>query len=336
MINRHVLFFWMCWVFLTIHSVGAAVYAQGLQIKQVIKSNFGGKEVVSANEWLIQGDKFRLTVANATNTTQYLFTGTLFYICGKLNSQQLKQIEAKSVSPQILEGLKRGTCQEVPSNFMVRFFLSPITSIESVDLTDGLKLTLGLAAFQIQKGKEGAPVPGKVAGLACNPMKRTYHIQKGRADGEKSVVQSTIKAHEDVCVAPVVTWRGGLWREVMKAVLRQPGGATLLAPLRKDYGEVLGLALKGQIDQVVLTTGKPEQKMLLTLNTTSQKSMEIGPEIFRLPAGYYLFNPENVGASSGASVAKAAPGQKPQDQKSFVDFLHSAVFCGLAQGVCVQ
>jgi hypothetical protein len=334
MSNLPTVCFWTFWVFLSGHSFGAAVFAQGLEIKQAIKSNFLGKEVVSTNEWLIQGDKFRLTASNATNTTQYLFTGTLFYICGKLNSQQLKQIEAKSVNPQILEGLKRGTCQEVPSNFMVRFFLSPITSIESVDLTDGLKLTLGLESFQVQKGTETSP--GKIAGQVCDPLKRSYQIRKGRVEGEKSIVQGMIKAQENICVAPGVSWRGGLWREVMKAVLRQPGGAALLAPLRKDYGQVVGLPLKGQIDQVVSLGGKPEQKMQLTLNTTSLKSLEISPEIFRLPAGYYQFNPENVGTASGPAVAKVTPGQKPQDQKSFVDFLHSAVFCGLAQGVCVQ
>lgn len=309
-------------------------HAEGFQIKQVIKVSVQGKEVVTNNEWMVQNDKFRLTTKTGSNSTQYLFTGTLFYICGKLSVQQIKQIEAKSVNPEIIEDLKKGTCQEVPSNFMVRFFLSPITSIETVDLSDGLKLTLGVLDFQIQKGKQGGL--SKIVGVDCESMKRNYTIQKARAESDKELFQAQIKATEDLCVAPSLLWRGGLWREVRKAVLRQPGGAALIAPLQKDFSQAPGIVLKGQIEQEVSYAGKSVQKMTLAVHTTSQKNLALPPDTFRLPAGYKVFNPEKASNVMASSAVKASPGDKPKDQKSFVDFLHSAVFCGLAQGICVQ
>ena len=98
---------------------------------------------------------------------------------------------------------------------MTRFFLSPVTAVESIEASDGLKLTLALSSY--------AAEPATIADAkGCSGLHRTFTLAKKGDDGTRET-----SADERLCYDKGLAWRDALAREVTKAVLRQPGGGTV-------------------------------------------------------------------------------------------------------------
>jgi hypothetical protein len=206
---------------------------------------------------------------------------------------------------------------------MVRFFLSPLAAAESVDATDGLKLTLALSDYTktTSHARQAAPQP-------CQATERTYTVSKAFEDGSKS----DVAVKEDLCLDAGISWRDSLWQEVAKATIRQPRGASLMRSLKSDYNEHRGLPIQGRVTQSV-TTEKGE-KLLLTYNVTTKesKTATMSANAFLIPDGYTVISPEQLTKSIVAESATQNPkvGQSPNTKGAIVDAIKATFFCAIA------
>ena len=316
----------------------------GVHIKQKIDGNLNGNRFQTTNEWFIDQGKFKLKSVSGQSTTEYFFSGTVFYICGKLTSENIAKINARQVFKGLKESLARGACQVVPSNFLVRFFLSPLASIESIDATDGLQLTLSLSNYHAKKVDK----TNVVRTSSCENWDRSYRLKKIKSSNRNTQFAIESQVKESLCLARDAQWRKLLWREVTKSVLVQPGSGALMEELRKDYKMLEGaLALQGTVQQTIDLPGQGPQVLTLNLHPVSYVDEKIPAAYFKLPQGVYLFRPETFLNESEVSIDSQRsnnPSPTPSNTmpipgspgESIVDFLQSAVFCGLAQGLCLR
>lgn len=289
----------------------------GVVAKQAMESKVGGKTVVTRHTWWIDGDKFHLAVNQGAAETKYIFNGKTFYVCGKLDESQMQNVGSDK---KLLEPFRQGACQVVPSNFMVRFFLSPQLAVESVDASDGMKLTLAVKDYKLTPPEAKAV---SVAGRSCQRSTRSYDVTK---TGETAVLGAA--AEETLCQANDVKWRGGVGREVAKTVLRQPGGATLTKLLKGDQDMLPGLVLDAQIRQVHKDREGKRHEGSYHLTTTSLIETAVSPDQFKLPDGYRLFSIEGLDLAK-LGGPKASPG-KAAKEDSVIDMFQSAFFCAIA------
>ena len=293
----------------------------GTVVTQSIEADFGKGPERSTHVWSVDGPKFHLQIDGDHGTTQYIFNGKTLYACGKLDEKQVDALY-KDLGPaarKALDSYKEGACQVVPSNFMARFFLSPMASVESVDASDGLRVTLGVKDYKLEAQKPTRQVQGK----DCEAFKRTYSVTR-HGDDPKAAEASTV-VEEEFCQSPAISWRAGLWQEVAKAILRQPTGTPLIAELKKDHAALSGFVLEASAKQS--GGGKSGS---FQLKTTSIKDEEFAPKLFQTPKGFEVFSPENLELLAEADTkAKAEPGVK-KDDATMADFMRSAFFCAIA------
>lgn len=293
----------------------------GYVITQTVTTAAGGKSVESSHVWNLDDGKFALTVTSEAATTKYVFNGKTLYACGALDPAQTDALK-KSLTPagqKQLDTYKTGACQVVPPNFMARFFLSPMTSVESVDVTDGLRLTLGVEGYRSEPAGSK-----KLQERDCSGIRRGYLMTR-KGDDQASKNTST-EVEERFCQTPI-PWRRNLWAEVAKAVLRQPGGKDLMKELKKDFGDVSGFTLEAEGTQ-----GAGDAKTSFKLATVSLKETDFPAKAFQPPAGYAMFSPENLEllAAANAKVDAKTPGTPKKDEGSVLEFMQSAVFCAIA------
>lgn len=289
----------------------------GVVAKQTMQSRIGDKSIATSHTWSIDGDKFHLAVAQGSDETQYVFNGKTLYVCGKLDERQMKAFAA---DPKLLEPFRQGACQVVPSNFMVRFFLSPQLAVESVDASDGLKLTLAVSDYKLTPPEaKGATV----AGRECSKVTRSFAITKSGGAAEFGAA-----AEEALCQVQDVRWRGGIGKEVGKTVLRQPGGGGLMKLLKNDQDQLPGLVLAAQIKQSFKDQGGKKYEASYDLTTTSIKETALDGDLFKLPAGFRLFSPEGLDLAKLGTAKPATAGAAKED--SLLDLFQSAFFCSIA------
>ncbi len=294
----------------------------GTVITQSIETDFGKGPERSIHVWSVDGPKFHLQIDGDRGTTQYIFNGKTLYACGKLDAKQVDALY-RDLSPsarKALDSYKEGACQVVPSNFMARFFLSPMASVESVDASDGLRVTLGVKDYKLEMQKPARQVQGK----DCEAFRRSYSVTR-HGDDPKGAEASTA-VQEEFCQSPAITWRAGLWQEVAKAILRQPKGAALLIELKQDHEALSGFVLEASIKQ----SGAGGKTGSFLLKTTSIKDEEFAPKLFQTPKDFEVFSPENLELLAEVDAkAKAEPGVK-KDDATMADFMRSAFFCAIA------
>ncbi len=290
-------------------------------IKQRVETIFGKVNYSSDHTWTIDKGKFTLDVTSKNGGSRYIFNGRTFYICSALNESQIKFLHKNNFKDaELLEKFKKGACQTVPSNFMARFFLSPSDAVESIDFSDGLKLSLGFKDYNINSlGKK------KLAGQNCASLKRSYTLSK--KVGTKGLINDTT-SEGSICQAANISWRKNFWREVSKIVLRQPGGgAQFISKLRKDYKMVKGFVLAGESKLVSKNTGGATHKASRVLKTSVVKEIRIRRKHFNIPDGYSVFSPENI------ELAGIKEDKKKDVKKE--DSLNSATsvfFCAISSG----
>jgi hypothetical protein len=294
----------------------------GYVITQTVETagDGGGDKAQSKHVWSVDDGKFVLSISGGTGTTKYVFNGKTLYACGELDPKQTESLKKSltAAGKKQLDSYKTGACQVVPSNFMARFFLSPMSSVESVDVTDGLRLTMAVQDYKI------VPKDGKKKLLAhdCSGFQRSYTVVRTGDAGGKAPPPTVVS--ETFCQAPL-SWRKSLWSEVAKSVLRQPKGRDLMQQLKKDQSQLGGFTLEAEGSQ-----GVAANRTHFKLKTVSIVEAELSPKTFQTPFGFTIFSPENLEllAAANANAAKT-PGAK-KEEASVLDFMQSAVFCAIA------
>lgn len=304
--------------------------AAGTIVTQTAVTTVDGHDTQTQHVWQVDdAGRFLLSITGSMGETQYLFNGRTFYVCAKLGVAQAKALAKSKLSTNAaLERYKKGACQVVPSNFMVRFYLSPTVSVQSVDATDGLRLTLALSDYKLEPGTG----TGKETLLnqSCLGVKRQYAIAKS-TDDPKSPSRATVMMQEAFCQAPKIPWRRALWTEVAKTVLRQPRGAALIKRLKQDGEDLPGLPLRNTSHQETTLANNKHQTLSYNLQTASIRPADLGERHFRLPEGYTLFSPDDVAAAAPSGAPRDVDKQTPiGSEASPLETLPAAFFCALA------
>ena len=209
------------------------------KIQQKIETTFNGKVYKSNHTWTIDSkSRFTLNVQSQSGESQYIFNGRTFFICATLKQEQLDFLKKNKIDGNVNLGkFASGACQTVPSNFMVRFFLSPSDAIESIDFSDGLKVSLDLEQFKIAPSNKNS---SKILGKNCKGITKGYSLTKTDSENKKSDKGSS---SSEMCVIQELDWSKKFWREVAKVVLRQMGGSgKLIATLRKNLDSLQSFA----------------------------------------------------------------------------------------------
>ena len=295
----------------------------GTIVEQEVDVSVHQKSAHSTQKWTIQDGKFQLVVNTQGDETRYLFNGRNFYACGKLNTNQLSA--SKTVKdPAVFAAYKDGTCIVVPTNFMVRFFLSPIPSVTSVDRSDGLKLTLSMKDYLLSPSGKTT----EIAGRTCTTSQRKFALNK--SSGPNHSASTSID--EQFCLDSTLTWRQSLWSEVTKAVIRQPQGSTMLGALRRDDQGIKGMVLASQSKQTTTDLQGRSYTHQIVVKTTAVKPAELTAADFNLPTGYKVFSDDSLllaaarGTKDAASSAEAAN----ESNQNVIDIMSSVIFCALS------
>jgi hypothetical protein len=289
-------------------------------IEQSVDTKFKGKTYNSKHQWTIENGRFHLQVSTDNGTSQYIFNGRTFYVCSALSNQQLKFLTSNNINdPDIIKKFKKGACQTVPSNFMARFFLSPSDAVESIDFSDGLKLSLGFSDYSIKPAGKG-----KAGGESCRNSDRSFTLSKEDSGQGLKVDQST---SGKLCHTVKVDWRKKFWREVSKAVMRQPKGTVFMGNLRKDYAKLKGFVVSAETTLSTKSSGKTitATRRLTTTKITEKK---VSKKKFLLPKGYEVFSPENIKLAGMKSDKPTSKKSSEDSQKSVT----SVFFCAISSG----
>jgi len=76
--------------------------------------------------------------------------------------------------------------------------------------------------------------------------------------------------------------------------MRQPGGTSLLTPLRKETAMLRGFPLSGTHDTEYPDAAGAKHRGTRAIETVSIKTARVSKRLFRVPSGYSLFKPESI------------------------------------------
>lgn len=297
----------------------------GYRIEQQATAVFDKQEANTTHLWLLDEGRFQLRVQSPRGDVTYLFNGKSFYICGKLGDAgqsylAKNQIDGKAVAAKYASGI----CQSVPSNFLARFFLAQSMAAESLDRSDGLKVSLSLNQYQVRNTGQTK----KVQALSCTQFQRSYHLEK--ALGETS--KHTVEVDEELCLATTPQWRADLWTEVSKTLLRQPGGAPLMLQMRKDHQNLQGFPLSSKSRYQVTPPAGEKHRGQVVITLKSLKEMTLAENDFALPKGYQMFDPETSKLLAGGTDAHGgkAPKNQQEGEPSQLRIISGAFLCALS------
>ncbi len=298
----------------------------GQTIEQTVKVNINDSAHTSTHSWYIDNDKFELTVTSRNSERKFIFNGRVMYVCGRLDASQQNIMSSLNATEQALfKKYQNGVCQEVPSNFLVRFFLSPVAAIETIDLSDGLKLTLEVENFKLSETQNKKIADQDTKGFSRSyTLKRTGNLGKTVHSFQESFFNST-----------QFKPRQNLWNEISKNLLRQPKGRDLMKEMKKDRDQVTGLILESEtiIEATLANGGKSSGTISLT---TTKIGTSVNPTAkFKIPQNYELFNPDTVKLASNPTENKPDEkgSKKPDEDINLMDKVQSAFFCAIAGAI---
>jgi hypothetical protein len=292
-------------------------------IEQSVKVSINDRTHTSTHNWYIDNDKFDLTVASQNGERRFIFNGKVMYVCGRLDATQQNIMETMNITEQaIFKKYQNGVCQEVPSNFLVRFFLSPAAAIETIDLSDGLKLTLEIENFKLTSTQTK-----KIANLDTKGFSRSYMLTRTGSLGKTvhSFQESFFNSSE---FKP----RRSLWSEISKNLMRQPKGRDLMKELKKERELIDGLILENEtiIEATLANGGKTSGTISVT--TLKSGTTDSLTSRFKIPSQYELFNTESLKLASATAGGKPdiATDPKSNEDINLMDKMQSAFFCAIA------
>ena len=305
---------------------GQSIALGATVIEQIVDVSTDQKKAQSLQRWSIGDNKFVLQVKASSiasakeEETRYIFNGRNFYACGKLNQAQIAATKGIS-DPQIFASYREGTCLVVPTNFMVRFFLSPIPSVTSVDRSDGMQLTLALKNYELHPLAKQQTIFGH----SCNVSSRRFAIIKS---ANKSSAASTTVT-EEFCQDDTLNWRLGIWAEVAKAVMRQPHGSEILKTLKSDVQGVKGLVLSSDSQQITVDLSGTSHTHQVVVKTTSIQDATLTPHFFKLPDGYKIFSDDSALLAATRKETTTSP-TPAADSQNLINLMSSVIFCALS------
>lgn len=250
-----------------------------------------------AFDWQIGESGFRLETTRAGEKKQFIHNGKVFYVCGKLAKAQLSVLRSLDIQDgKLLASLEKGACQELSTDFTVRFFLSPWDAVTSVETGGGYGS--GMTADDPETSLTGKAA--QVGALKCVEFKRKYTL----GNKEKKSMEHTVE--ETACNASAVQWRQSFTRALGMTLIRKPGGKPLYTAVNNDVKKMAGFSLT--MDTKIRgkdPEGKPYQK---TFAVSASEAKSSGDVSLTLPAGYEVIDPQNLSALAAKSKVKAAPG----------------------------
>lgn len=294
----------------------------GQVVEQTVKVSLNGATHTAVHTWSIEAEKFDLEVKANGSDRRFIFNGRVMYACGKLDAGQLKALGDINVKDaKALSKFQSGVCQEVPSNFLVRFFLSPVSAIETIDLTDGLKLTIEIDDFQLNPAKSK-----KIGSATVSGFNRSFTMKKSGTDGKAT---QTIK--ENFFTSGSLEARQNLWKELSKNLMRQPNGIDLLKQLKKDRELVKGLILESNTEFSTELAGGGKNLGTIEVTTTKSYSAAVSSIKFKIPNSYEVFSPESLKLLAEVSTPAAGSAGKPKvEDTELLDKFQSVFFCAIA------
>lgn len=280
----------------------------GFTVKQDVTYTASDK---AAFTWWIGDKEFRVDVQRGDVSRSFVFNGRVFYVCAKLDKERIESVKKLDVQDKaVLASLEKGTCQDLSTDFSLRFFLSPYDAVGSAEAG------AGFGASSIVADPEIAPAgsSGSAAKVKCANFSRTYNLK----DRKSANVQLAVD--ETACHAPTIKWRQGFGKQLGMTLIRQPSGKQSYQTLAADLKKMSGMTLTA----VFKVAGKDAAGKAVSrgfkLATASVKEGELRPEELAFPPGFDVLDPETVVAAvkSGQSNAKA-----PREPSVVIDILRA-------------
>jgi hypothetical protein len=248
-------------------------------------------------DWQISTSGFRLETTRSGEKKQFIHNGKVFYVCGKLAKNQLDVLRTLDIQdPKLLSNLEKGACQELSTDFTVRFFLSPWDAVTSVETGGGFGS--GMTADDPEIMLTGKA--SQAAGMKCVEFTRKYSL------GNKNHPSMAHAVEESACNASAVKWRQSFTRALGMTLIRRPGGKPLNTAVTNDVKKMAGISLT--MDTKVKgkdSAGKTYEKTF-SVQTTSASAGDV--ETPTLPAGYEVIDPQNLALLAAKSKVKSASG----------------------------
>jgi hypothetical protein len=273
--------------------------AFGYSISQKGSYKDGGASYDIVFDWQISESGFRLETTRAGDKKQFIHNGKVFYVCGKLAKNQLDVVRALDIQDQkLMSSLEKGACQELSTDFTVRFFMSPWDAVTSVETGGGY--ASGMTAEDPETELTGKAA--EAGGMKCVEFSRKYVL------GNKNQAAMTHKVEETACNASAVKWRQNFTRSLGMTLIRKPGGKPLYTAINNDVKKMAGFSLTMNAKVSGKDpAGKAYQK---SFTVSTGKASAAGDVALTLPAGYEVIDPQNLTALAAKSKVRAAPGRE--------------------------
>lgn len=277
----------------------ASSSAYGYQIKQeaAYKDNSGAYRI--SFDWQLDDSGFRLETKKANESKIFIHNGKIFYICGSLSKAQLGVVKSLKIDDaKLIASLEKGVCQELSTDFTLRFFLSPWDAVTSIDTGAGYASGLGITNPTIEiSGKAGS-----VAGAKCVEFTRGYTLTN------KKFAAMSHESDETSCNASAVKWRQGFTRSLGMTLIRKPGGKSLYQAINDDVKKMSGFTLTMTTNIVGKDNFGAGYKKSIDLKTTAFSDKAPNSGSFSLPAKYEIIDPMNLSTLAAKSSVKSSPG----------------------------
>jgi hypothetical protein len=280
------------------------------------KVAFDGK-AGTAFTWQVGEREFRLDVRRGADTRSFVFNGRVFYVCGKLDKAQIDYVKSLGVDDgALMANLTAGACQDVSTDFLTRFFLSPYAAVGEVDINGGFAASLIVAPPETTRDGTAQTIQG----VRCAGFNRSYKLDaKGEGHAGDEVVS------EKGCDAPAIRWRMVLARELGMALMRQPGGRSGYKALDSDVKTLPGmmLSLSGKV-----TGHGPNGKAFarsFDVATTAVQEKTPAPEELGLPASFQVIDTKTLVAAHRANPAGAGKAKIVEHEMTVQDVLRTLI-----------
>lgn len=261
-------------------------------------ATFSGEGRVPAQfHWAIADKEFRLDVTRGNETKSFVFNGRVFFVCGKVDKAGLEAVKRFDVKDKnLLASLEKGVCQDLSTDFGMRFFLSPYDAADNVDASVGFASSLALKNDQI----ELAGSVGTADKVKCVTFQRRYTIAEKESSAEQQV-------EETACNAPTINWRAGFAKQLGMTLIRQPNGKQYYQTLNADLKKMPGLT----VTSTAKITGKSGDGRAMSrgysLVTGRITEGALKPGDLGFPAGFETLDPETVATAAKSVAVKGEP-----------------------------
>lgn len=266
----------------------------GQAIKQSVKVKEGKITTNADYQWYIDRDKFRLDVTQSGNTRNFVFNGRVFYSCGLLTPEQVSFLMAKKEDQALFKKLEGGSCQQVSTDFYVRFLMSPYEAIYNNIVSDGIVSNIVVSNNKVNLSGS----MGKIKGTKCVNFRRLYNIAENNTGAK-------FKFFEKSCHAPSLKWRKKLDRELAKILMRQTSGRKFSKELRNDVKKMGGFTLLSRFVSKGIDANSKEILQRFDIKTKNI-SKKFDKKLVGIPKGFKIVDNQVIALLDDVKVGSSA------------------------------